>query len=209
MVRETNHGAKWRDLFEEHHSKLSEVAEILLHRSGSKEQILQTAFAELEHHSFSQPFARDLAVRAVVKAAIAYNYTNVDSWILTTSSGPIDWEKSGPQALEALPWAERVAHLLREVLHYSRRDTAFLLGISDANVDELCRFARKRLCIPGEPLHHLHTPHPSATRAQRSTHTMAFANLAKGHLRESSGARAEEGVSKHRTGKAEYNQLCR
>jgi len=199
MVRETDHGAMWRALFEEHHSQLTDVADILLHRSGSKEQILQTAFAELEHHSFYEPFARDSAVRAVVKAGIAYNYTNVDSWILTTSSGPIVWDQSGPQALEALPWAERVAHLLREVLHYSQQDTAFLLGISNANVDELCRFARKRLCLHDESLDHSHTPRPSATRAERSKHSMAFANLAKGHLRESSGSRAEEGVSKLRS----------
>lgn len=175
MLRETNHVAKWRTLFEEHHSQLTEVAEILVHKSGSKEQILQTAIAELEHHPFYEPFGNTSAVRAVVKAAIAYNYTNIDSWILTTSSGPIDWDQSGPQALESLPWAERVAHLLREVLHYSRRDTGLLLGISDANVDELCRFARKRLCIPSESLHRSRTTHPSTTHAERSAHSMAFA----------------------------------
>jgi Sigma-70, region 4 len=176
MIRETNHKRKWRDLFEKHHPELTEVAEILLDRSGSPEQILQTTFADLEYHPFHEPFAKGCAVRAVVKAAIAYNYTSIDSWILTTSSGPIDYEHAGPQPLETLPWAERAAYFLHEVLHYSRRDTALLLGISDTNVDQLTRFARNRMGIQFETLRQTHTPHPSATRAVRSTHSMAFAS---------------------------------
>ena len=67
--------------------------------------------------------------------------------------------------LEALPWAERVTYFLREVLHYSRRDCALLLGISDANVDELNRFARKRMGIPVETLHQLpHAAHETQLR---------------------------------------------
>jgi hypothetical protein len=83
MKQETTRREMWRTLFEIHHSQLAEVAEILLHRSGSPEQIVQTAFAELEHHPFYEPFGKISAVRAVVKAVIAHNYTCVDSWILS------------------------------------------------------------------------------------------------------------------------------
>lgn len=174
MTRETNHEGMWRALFEEHHSQLTEAAEILLERSGSPEQILRTAFAELEHHPFYEPFGRISALRAVVKAAIAHNYTCVDSWILTTSSGPISYEHSGPESLEALPWAERATYFLCEVLHYSRRDTALLIGISDANVDELNKFARKRMGIRVETPPPSHMPHLSVAHAMRSTRSMAF-----------------------------------
>ena len=175
MRGKTNHEWMWSALFEEHHSQLAEVAEILLDRSGSPEQILQTAFAELEHHPLYEPFGPISAIRAVVKAAIAHNYTNIDSWILTASSGSINYQYAGPQSLETLPWAERAAYFLREVLHYSRRDTALLLGISDVNVDELSRFARKRMGIPVEDQHQSRMPHTRATRAPHPAHSMAFA----------------------------------
>jgi Sigma-70, region 4 len=175
MIGKTNHAEMWRALFEEHHSQLAEVAEILLDCSGSPEQILQMAFAELEHHPLYKPFGQISAVRAVVKAAVAHNYTRIDSWIPTTSSGPIDCEHAGPQSLEILPWAERAAYFLHEVLHYSRRDIALLLGISDANVDELSRFARKRMGIPVENLHQSRMPHTRSTQAACPAHSMAFA----------------------------------
>jgi len=44
-----------------------------------------------------------------------------------------------------LPWPERAVYLLREMLRYSRRDTALLLGMSDANVDQLQKFAKRRI----------------------------------------------------------------
>lgn len=176
MTRETNYEGMWRALFEEQHSQLAEVAEILVHRSGSPEQILQTALSELEHQPFNEPFGKTSALRAVVKAAIAFNYANIDSWILTASSGPIPHERSGPQPLEALPWAERAAHFLREVLYYSRRDTALLLGISDANVDQLNRFARKRMGYAVHTSDYAETPYPKPIRAERSAHSLAFAS---------------------------------
>jgi hypothetical protein len=177
MVRKTNHAARWQALFEEHHSQLTEIAEILLHRVGSPEQVLRAALTKLEHDPcYEKPFGKISAVRAVAKAAIARNYESGDSRILTSSSAPISYEHSGPQPLEALLWPERAAYFLHEVLHYSRRDTALLLGISDANVDALNRFAKKRMGIPVATLHPAHTPRPSGTCAGPSGHSMAFAS---------------------------------
>lgn len=175
MLRVTNHRGMWRELFEEQNSRLTEVVRILLHPSGPPVQILKTALAELEHHPFCAPFGTISALRAVVKAAIAHNYAIIDSWIHTASSGPIDYENSGPQPLEALPWAERAAYFLREVLHYSRRDTALLLGISDANVDQLNRFAKQRMGYARNSPDYSGRQRPSNTDAVGSTHSMAFA----------------------------------
>ena len=174
MKHETSRGGMWRALFEKHHSQLTEVAEILLHRSGSPEEIVQTALAELEHRPLYEPFGKISAVRAVVKATVAHNYMSVDSWILTTPSGAINDEHPGPQPLEALPWAERAVYFLHEVLHYSQRDIALLLGISDAHLDELNGFARKSMGIPVEILHGSQQPHLNAQPAGRSMHSMAF-----------------------------------
>ena len=54
MAREINQGRMWSALFEQHHSELMEVAEILLYRNGSPESILQTALAELDGRTFDK-----------------------------------------------------------------------------------------------------------------------------------------------------------
>lgn len=175
MAREISQGSMWRALINEHHSELLEVAEILLYRSGSPEAILQAALAELDGKPFDKAFGRTAATRAVVRASIAHNYTGIDSWIVTASSGTIDEEHPGILPLETLPWAERATYFLRDVLHYSRRDCALLLGISDANVDDLNRFAKKRMGIPVEGLPQSRLPHTKPTQAASSAHSIAFA----------------------------------
>ena len=175
MTSKTNQGKMWDAIFEEHHSALMEVAEMLLYRHGSPEAILLTALAELDGRPFDKAFGKVAATRAVVKAAIAHNYAGIDSWILTASSGSFDEEQLGPLPLEALPWAERASYFLRDVLHYSRRDCALLLGISDTNVDELNRLARKRMGIALEAPRQFRKPHTRATQAAYPAHSMAFA----------------------------------
>ena len=147
MTRETNHGAMWRALFDEQKSQLTEIAEILLYRCGSPEQIVQSALTQLEHEPFYEPSAKVSSFRAVVKATIAYNYSIDNPETVLASRVSVSERNAGPLPLESLPWAERAVYFLREVLQYSRRDTALLLAISDANVDQLSRFAKKRIGI--------------------------------------------------------------
>lgn len=177
MTRETNQGRMWDAILEEHHAELMEVAEMLLYRNGSPKAILLTAFAELDGRHFDKAFGKVAATRAVVKAAIAHNYAGIHSWILTASSATFDEEQFGLLLLEAIPWAERATYFLREVLHYSRRDCALLLGISDTNVDELNRFARKRMGIPLEAPHQSRKPHTRTTQAACPVHSMALATF--------------------------------
>lgn len=139
---------RWRTLFREQHEFLSEVAEILLCQNDSPEQILQTALAELEGRPFCEPFERASAVRAVVKAAIAYDYCHFDMPSNIGNSGPGGDEQPGPLLLKDIPWIERAAFFLCDVLLYSRRDSALLLGISDSTVEQLDRLARKRMMVP-------------------------------------------------------------
>jgi len=174
MRHHSKHEGMWRALFQQQHLHLTEVAEILMCRSASPEVVLQAALAELEGHLFDKSFGNASATRAVVKAAIAYNYTAIDSWIATASSGPVNGEHSGPLSLESLPWAERAVYFLREVLRYSRRDTALLLGISDTNVDELNKFARTRMGIQVDTVHDSPVPHQSPIRTVGSWQCRTF-----------------------------------
>lgn len=150
MTRTTNQEEMWRALFQEEESRLSVAAEVLLQRNVFPDQILGTALEELKGSPFHEAFGRSSALRAVVKAAIAYNKTVVDHDSAATSPLPLkDGCESAP-FLASLPWAERAAFFLREVLNYSCRDTALLLGMSDANVDRLCRLAARRIESPDQ-----------------------------------------------------------
>jgi len=59
----------------------------------------------------------------------------------------------------------RAVYFLQEVQHYTLRNTALLLGMSDAEVDQLKKSAKKRMGFPEdppEPEFHCRT-HPLAT----------------------------------------------
>jgi hypothetical protein len=171
MARLGNQGDKWRILFHERRAELSAVAETLLFRKISTEGILDTALMALEGSLFHEVFGPISALRAVVKAAIASGCEVRNSQFQVVSANSMTDGLLGGLPTGTLPWFEHAAYFLREVLHYSRRDTALLLGISDLNVDELNRFARRRMGVPIDS----QTPNVNSTRAVRSGHSMAFA----------------------------------
>ena len=140
---------RWRTLFNTHRPTLTAVAEILSHSRVSPELILDEAAADLEGSSVRDPFARVSAIRAVVKAAIAHNRDVANSRIEAEMRGPAQHVFSGGSLVGMLPWPERAVYLLREVLHYSRRNTALLLGMSDANIGQIYLLARKRISYSG------------------------------------------------------------
>jgi Sigma-70, region 4 len=80
-----------------------------------------------------------------VKAAIAINYEATDSEIEMTTKNARESGSIGGLPIGSLPWPERAVYFLRKILNYSRRDTALLLGLSDANVDQLHCIAEKRI----------------------------------------------------------------
>jgi DNA-directed RNA polymerase specialized sigma24 family protein len=112
----------------------------------------------LEGHPFDEFFGQVSALRAVVKAAIAYNYTLIDPRTAFASQLTVDDGGMAAPLLAALPWPERAVYFLSEILHYSRRDTALLLGISDCSVEQLIRFGRKRIESPADAFVYLQSP---------------------------------------------------
>lgn len=150
MARLANQGDKWRILFQERRAELSVVAAMLLFRKISTEQILECALTALEGSSFHEVFGPISALRAVVKASIA-DSREAHSKFQVASANLIRDGLLGGVPVGALPWFEHAAYFLREVLGYSRRDTALLLGLSDANVDQLHNIAGKRIGASGYP----------------------------------------------------------
>ncbi len=139
--------AKWRDLFQEQRVRLAQAARMLMCRQEDPNRILASALGELKDSRFDEVFGPAWAVREVVKATIARNQLAEKQEIEPAMDEVLLQSCLEPFPLEALPWLERAAYFLREVLHYARRDTALLLGLSDGNVDQLTRFAKKRIAI--------------------------------------------------------------
>jgi DNA-directed RNA polymerase specialized sigma24 family protein len=170
-----NHEMKWRDMFEKQRAILEEAAFMVLYRQEDPREILCSAINQLKDRPFHEVFGPVCALREVVKAAIARNEDSSEHDIEQRSDIALHRWHSGPLPLEALPWPERAVYFLREVQHYTRRDTALLLGISDGEVDELKKSAKKRMGYPEEPTEReFRRPAPPAA-SFRVRHSIAFA----------------------------------
>jgi hypothetical protein len=135
----------WPALFNEQRATLTAVAEMLLPSRVAPGQVLEQALTSLEGSPLRDTFGQICAIRAVVKAAIAYKLKNANC--ASEAEGPVAPKHQFPRIphIGMLPWPERPVYFLREVLRYSRRDTALLLGMSDANIDQVHKFAERRI----------------------------------------------------------------
>jgi hypothetical protein len=152
MTRQTNSEDRWRTLFHEQHTRLAAAAGALSYRNVPTGKILESALTEVEGYSFHKDFGPALALRLVVKTAIAVNYEATESEIQMTGPDLAENKHWGELRIGSLPWPERAVYFLRKALCYSRRDTALLLGLSDANVDQLYDLAEKRTSSSSLPL---------------------------------------------------------
>ena len=135
----------WTTFFDDHHAYLAVAAEMLLRCRLSPEKILRKALAALEGSTYEETFGRVYAVRAVVEVAIACNRENANSPIQGETPGRPTLGFPGSSQIAMLPWPERAVYFLHGVLHYSYQEIALLLGMSDANIDQLYKFAAKRV----------------------------------------------------------------
>jgi hypothetical protein len=135
----------WRVLFREERPALAETAKLLSHGEVSTEQILVEAYLTLEEAPFCKAFAQRTAIREVVKATLAHNLAASCSRAEARRCVPLIDGNVEASTIGGLPWPERVAYLLHKVLCYSRRDSALLIGISDANLVQLVSIAERRL----------------------------------------------------------------
>jgi hypothetical protein len=135
----------WPALFNEQRATLTTVAEMLLPSRVASGQVLEQALTSLEGSPLRETFGQLGAIRAVVKAAIAYKLKNAN--YAGEAEAGVTPKHQFPRIphVGMLPWPERAVYFLREVLRYSRRDTALLLGMSDANIDQLHNFAERRI----------------------------------------------------------------
>jgi hypothetical protein len=135
----------WLALFNEQRATLTAVVEMLLPSRVAPGQVLEQALTSLEGSPLRETFGQICAIRAVVKAALAYKRKSANC--ASEAEAPVTPKHQFPRIPDVgmLPWPERAVYFLRDVLRYSRRDTALLLGMSDANIDQLHKFAERRI----------------------------------------------------------------
>jgi hypothetical protein len=133
----------WRTFFDDNHADLVIVAEMLLRCHLSPERILRKALSGLESSSCEVTFGQ--AIHAVIDTVIEYNRETANSPLRAETPLPVKLRVPGISQIATLPWPERAVYFLRGILHYSCEETGLLLNLSDVQVDQLYKFAAKRI----------------------------------------------------------------
>jgi hypothetical protein len=133
----------WRTLFDDNHADLVIVAQMLLRCDLSPERILRKALSELESSPCEITFGQ--AIHTVIETSIDYNRETANSPLQARTPPPAKLRVPGLPQIATLPWPERAVYFLRGVLRYSCEETGLLLNLSDVQIDQLHKFAVKRI----------------------------------------------------------------
>ena len=110
------------------------------------DQILTNVEAEVRERSVPDKFKLRFLVRTLVRNVIQHlrecAHENERSHCPTQDS---------PNFIAETPSHERLVYFMRDILEYSKRDTALLIGSTDSQVEELLKFARKRIDMTEGP----------------------------------------------------------
>jgi hypothetical protein len=132
----------WRTFFDDNHADLVIVAEMLLRCHLSPERILRKALSGLESSPCEVTFEQ--AIHAVIDTVIEYNRETANS-PLQAETPPVKLRVPGMPQIATLPWPERAVYFLLGILHYSREEIGLLLNLNDVQIDQLYKFAVKRI----------------------------------------------------------------
>jgi hypothetical protein len=135
----------WRDVFTAHRAALWSAANALL-TCSCVDAVLDCAREEACAMDVPGAFRYGYALRAVVKTAIAHALECREQ-ITGQASESADLPFAAPKSahIKSLPMPERFVYFLVEILGYPRRDVSLLVGLSDANTDQMLSMARRRL----------------------------------------------------------------
>jgi hypothetical protein len=133
----------WTTFFDDNHADLVIVAKMLLRCDISPERILRKALSGLKNSPCEVTFGQ--AIHAVIDTVIEYNRETANSPLQEMTSPPVKLRAPGMSQIATLPWPERVVYFLRGILHYSCEQTSLMLNLSDVQIDQLYKFAAKRI----------------------------------------------------------------
>jgi hypothetical protein len=133
----------WSTFFDDNHADLVIVAEMLLRCDLSPERILRKALSGLESSPCEVTFGQ--AIHAVIDTVIEYNRETANSPLQAKTLPSVKLRVPGMSQIAMLPWPERAVYFLRGILHYSCEEIGLLLRLSDVQIDQLYKFAAKRI----------------------------------------------------------------
>jgi hypothetical protein len=133
----------WRTFFDDNHADLVIAAKTLLRSHLSPERVLRKALSGLASSPCEVTFGQ--AIHAVIDTAIEYNRETANLPLQVKAPPPVKLRVPGMSQIATLPWPERAVYFLRGILHYSYEETGLLLSLSDAQIDQLYKFAAKRM----------------------------------------------------------------
>lgn len=140
---------EWRDLFRLHGEALSSVARILTEGPCSPAVVLVNAEAKIKDRDIPDPFKFRYAIRTVALTALVIpSLEECADGVELFGCGTAELVEFESR-MAALPRSERCVVFLRDVLGYSRRETALFLSIGDSRVDDLLHLGRNRLFLQG------------------------------------------------------------
>lgn len=139
---------QWRTLFREQHANLELVVHLLAGPGMPTDNVFADALERVKTTDALQRFEYAFAVRAVVIATLA-QYRNT----LAAEKHAAPSQETDEAALKLyvtdVPSQERLALVLSDVLQYSRSETAFLLRVTEAELEALHARAQARLANAG------------------------------------------------------------
>ena len=107
-------------------------------------QILAKVEAEVRERSVADEFKLRFLTRTLVRSVIQH---------LRECTHQRNVSHSTPQgnSVAEIPAQERLVYFMHEILEYSTRDASLLIGMTDAQVEKLLSFARRRIDMAEEP----------------------------------------------------------
>lgn len=138
--RRNDYAAQWDRFLVRYQSQLRSCATYLL-PCGCSEHVVKQVEAEAIEVAVLDRFKRTFSFRTLVKAVIKH----IGECTYGTRPRYTDSAFEISLADENLPTYERIAYCLRQTLKCQTRDASLLMGVSDAQVEALLSFTRKRL----------------------------------------------------------------
>ncbi len=133
----------WRTFFDDNHADLVIVAEMLLRCHLSPERILRKALSGVESSPCEVNFEQ--AICAVIDATLEHNREIANTPTQAETPPLIKLRVPGISQIARLPWPERAVYFLHGILHYSCEEIGLLLDLSDVQIEQLYKFAAKRI----------------------------------------------------------------
>jgi hypothetical protein len=135
----TDGTTSWDEALALYRGQLSFYLDYLIECDCS-DRILAKVEAEVRGRSVPDEFKLRFLVRILVQQVIEFMRDRSQT---SAAAHPSAEDARGPAG--KAPDLERLVYFLRDILEYSKREAALLIGITDAQVDKLLFFARRRI----------------------------------------------------------------